>query len=75
MANIMENLIEKKYYKTKEEVDKKLNVFYAFKLTSHIKDQMGEYLNNDVTWIFVDDINKKLYWGDEDGSNLCEVDW
>ena len=30
MAGIMENLIEKKYYKTREEVDKKLNVFYAF---------------------------------------------
>lgn len=30
MANIMENLITNKYYKTKEEVEKKLNVFFAF---------------------------------------------
>lgn len=34
MAGIMENLIEKKYYKTREEVDKKLNVFYAFNVIS-----------------------------------------
>lgn len=30
MANIMENLITNKFYKTKEEVDKKLNIFFAF---------------------------------------------
>lgn len=30
MSGIMENLINKKYYKTREEVDKKLNVFFAF---------------------------------------------
>lgn len=30
MANVMENLITNKYYKTKEEVEKKLNVFFAF---------------------------------------------
>lgn len=30
MANIMENLITNKYYKNKEEVEKKLNVFFAF---------------------------------------------
>ena len=30
MNKIMENLINKKYYKTKEDVDKKLNVFFAF---------------------------------------------
>ncbi|WP_252226966.1 hypothetical protein [Clostridium sp. ZBS2] len=30
MNNIMENLINNKFYKTREEVDKKLNVFFAF---------------------------------------------
>lgn len=30
MANIMENLINNKFYNTKEEVDKKLSVFFAF---------------------------------------------
>ncbi|CAI3700192.1 conserved hypothetical protein [Clostridium neonatale] len=30
MANIMENLITNKFYKAKEEVEKKLNVFFAF---------------------------------------------
>ncbi|WP_252226961.1 hypothetical protein [Clostridium sp. ZBS2] len=30
MANIMENLINNKFYTTKEEVDKKLSVFFAF---------------------------------------------
>lgn len=30
MANIMENLINNKFYKTKEDVTKKLNVFFAF---------------------------------------------
>ena len=34
MAGIMENLINKKYYKTKEDVEKKLNVFYAFNVIS-----------------------------------------
>lgn len=34
MANIMENLITNKFYKTKEEVEKKLNVFYAFNVIS-----------------------------------------
>lgn len=34
MAGIMENLINNKYYKTREEVDKKLNVFYAFNVIS-----------------------------------------
>lgn len=30
MAIIMENLINNKYYKTKEEAEHKLNVFFAF---------------------------------------------
>lgn len=30
MASIMENLINNKFYATKEEVEKKLNVFFAF---------------------------------------------
>ena len=30
MANIMENLINNKYYKTRDDVEKKLNIFYAF---------------------------------------------
>ncbi|MEO2601022.1 hypothetical protein [Clostridium butyricum] len=30
MAIIMENLINNKFYSTKEEVDKKLSVFFAF---------------------------------------------
>ncbi len=30
MAIIMENLINNKFYKAKEEVEKKLNVFFAF---------------------------------------------
>jgi hypothetical protein len=30
MNSIMENLINNKFYKTKEEVEKKLNVFFAF---------------------------------------------
>ena len=30
MAIIMENLISNKYYKTKEESEHKLNVFFAF---------------------------------------------
>ena len=30
MAKIMENLINNKYYSTKEEVEQKLNVFFAF---------------------------------------------
>lgn len=30
MVNIMENLINNKFYTTKEEVDKKLSVFFAF---------------------------------------------
>ena len=34
MANIMENLINNKYYSTKEEVEQKLNVFFAFNVVS-----------------------------------------
>lgn len=30
MANIMENLINNKFYETKKDVEKKLNVFFAF---------------------------------------------
>ncbi len=30
MYKIMENLINNKYYATKDEVEKKLNVFFAF---------------------------------------------
>ncbi|CAI3227108.1 conserved hypothetical protein [Clostridium neonatale] len=30
MANIMENLINNKFLKTREEAEKKLNVFFAF---------------------------------------------
>ena len=30
MTNIMENLINNKFYKTKEEIEKKLGVFFAF---------------------------------------------
>lgn len=30
MAIVMENLINNKYYKTKEEIQKKLGVFFAF---------------------------------------------
>lgn len=30
MSNIMENLINNRFYSTKEEVEKKLNVFFAF---------------------------------------------
>ncbi|MBY6931018.1 hypothetical protein [Clostridium botulinum] len=30
MCKIMENLINNKFYKTVEEVEKKLNVFFAF---------------------------------------------
>lgn len=30
MSNLMENLINNKFYKNKEDVTKKLNVFFAF---------------------------------------------
>jgi|GEM_PF-5014562 len=30
MGTIMENLINNKFYSTKEEIEKKLNVFFAF---------------------------------------------
>lgn len=32
MSSIMENLINNKFYSTKEEVEKKLNVFFAFNM-------------------------------------------
>ena len=34
MSIIMENLINNKYYATKEEVEKKLNVFFAFNVVT-----------------------------------------
>ena len=37
MAIIMENLINNKFYKTKEEIEKKLNVFFAFNVISEEK--------------------------------------
>ena len=40
LVELLENLINKKYYKTKEEIENKLNVFYAM---SKITDE--EYSN------------------------------
>ncbi|WP_459481943.1 hypothetical protein [Clostridium saccharoperbutylacetonicum] len=34
MGSIMENLINNKFYATKEDVDKKLGVFFAFNVIS-----------------------------------------
>ncbi|WP_176747712.1 hypothetical protein [Clostridium sp. HMSC19A10] len=34
MSTIMENLIDNKFYSTKEEVEKKLSVFFAFNVIS-----------------------------------------
>ncbi|MFT8352820.1 hypothetical protein [Clostridium saccharoperbutylacetonicum] len=34
MGSIMENLINNKFYSTKDEVDKKLGVFFAFNVIS-----------------------------------------
>jgi hypothetical protein len=34
MGSIMENLINNKFYATKDEVDKKLGVFFAFNVIS-----------------------------------------
>ena len=34
MSTIMENLINNKFYTTKEEVEKKLSVFFAFNIVS-----------------------------------------
>lgn len=34
MSTIMENLINNKFYSTKEEVEKKLSVFFAFNVIS-----------------------------------------
>ena len=46
MSKIMENLINNKYYATKEEVEKKLNVFFAFNvLTQEEYTQLMELTN------------------------------
>ena len=34
MSKIMENLINNKYYATKDEVEQKLNVFFAFNVVT-----------------------------------------
>ena len=36
MSTIMENLINNKFYSTKEEVDKKLGVFFAFNVITEV---------------------------------------